>query len=87
MKSTTEKDIGNSYNNTLTLKKATGIDDITSENLKEIRNGVAYSFTMMFNEIFETGTFPTALRIGVIIYIAKNHLWQCSDDAVFCNQS
>ena len=55
----------------LKLKKASGMDSILNEMIKHRRYYLISSLEKLFNEILDSGTFPTQPKIGVIKPIYK----------------
>jgi len=49
----------------LKSKKAPGMDTLLNEMIKHGRYYLIPSLETLFNDIFETGTFPTEWNIGV----------------------
>lgn len=52
--------------------KSPGVDGIRSETLKEIKNEISHHLAYLINLSFEAGTFPEALKIGMVTPLYKN---------------
>ena len=57
--------------NSKIIKKAPGTDSLLNEMIKHRRYYLIPSLERIFNDIIETGTFPTEWNIGVIKPIYK----------------
>ena len=64
--------------NKLSVKKATGIDEISPKILKLAKPMVKKPITQLINMSFETSTFPDSLKIAQVVPIHKKNSTMCA---------